>query len=70
MSKKNASKWLNKVAVVTGASAGVGRELAREFARQGACVMCAARREEKLQEKRAKLQAYLESFGWRALDAE
>ena len=33
-----------KVAVVTGASAGVGRELAREFARQGAKVVCAARR--------------------------
>jgi 3-oxoacyl-[acyl-carrier protein] reductase len=39
-----------KVAVVTGASAGVGRELAREFARHGARVVCAARREEKLKE--------------------
>ncbi len=39
-----------KVAVVTGASAGVGRELAREFARNGARVVCAARREEKLKE--------------------
>ena len=39
-----------KVAVVTGASAGVGRELAREFARHGAKVVCAARREEKLKE--------------------
>jgi len=26
--------------------------------------------EEKYQEKREKLQAYLESFGWRTLDAE
>ncbi len=40
----------DKVAVVTGASAGVGRELAREFARQGARVVCTARREEKLKE--------------------
>ena len=39
-----------KVAVVTGASAGVGRELAREFARQGAKVVCAARRIEQLKE--------------------
>lgn len=39
-----------KVAVVTGASAGVGRELAREFARNGAKVVCAARRKDKLLE--------------------
>ncbi len=39
-----------KVAVVTGASVSVGRELALEFARQGAKVVCAARREEKLKE--------------------
>ena len=26
--------------------------------------------EEKFREKRVKLQAYLDSFGWRALDAE
>lgn len=40
----------DKVTVVTGASVGVGRELVREFARQGAKVVCAARREEKLKE--------------------
>ena len=40
----------DKVAVVTGASVSVGRELAREFARQGAKVVCAARRAEKLEE--------------------
>ena len=43
-------KMKDKVAVVTGASAGVGRELAREFARQGASVVCTARREKKLTE--------------------
>ncbi len=31
---------------------------------------CPPLREEKYQEKREKLQAYLESFGWRALDAD
>jgi ArsR family metal-binding transcriptional regulator len=31
---------------------------------------CPPLREEKYREKREKLQAYLESFGWRALDAE
>jgi NAD(P)-dependent dehydrogenase (short-subunit alcohol dehydrogenase family) len=39
-----------KVAVVTGASVSVGREFALEFARQGANVVCVARREEKLKE--------------------
>jgi len=46
----------DKVAVVTGASAGVGRELAREFARQGAKVVCAARRAEKLEETVSLIQ--------------
>lgn len=40
----------HKVAIVTGASAGIGRELAREFARHGAGVVCAARREKELAE--------------------
>ena len=31
---------------------------------------CPPLREEKYREKREKLQTYLESFGWRALDAE
>jgi NAD(P)-dependent dehydrogenase (short-subunit alcohol dehydrogenase family) len=46
----------HKVAIVTGASAGIGRELAREFARQGARVTCAARREQKLAETVALIQ--------------
>jgi 3-oxoacyl-[acyl-carrier protein] reductase len=39
-----------KTAVVTGSSCGVGRAIAIEFARQGAKVVCCARREERLRE--------------------
>ena len=40
----------NKVAVVTGASSGVGRELALLFAKEGAKVVAVARRKERLLE--------------------
>lgn len=38
----------HKVAIVSVASAGIGRELAREFTRHEARVVCAARREQVL----------------------
>lgn len=43
-------KLKGKVAVVTGASAGIGRESAHLFAREGATVYAVARREERLKE--------------------
>jgi len=52
-----------RVAVVTGASAGLGVELARGLARAGASVVLAARRAERL----AELAAELEGEGARAL---
>ncbi len=47
----------NKVALVTGASSGIGRAAAAKFAGQGARVALVARRAEKLQEVAAELAA-------------
>lgn len=52
-----------KVAVVTGASQGLGRVIALEFARQGAGVVVAARRKTELE----SVVAEIESAGGRAL---
>lgn len=41
-------KLLNKIAVVTGASSGMGHSIALEYAKQGATVVAIARRKEKL----------------------
>jgi NAD(P)-dependent dehydrogenase (short-subunit alcohol dehydrogenase family) len=46
-----------KVAIVTGASKGIGRELARVFAREGARVVCAARSADLVKETAAEVQA-------------
>jgi len=46
-----------KVAIVTGASSGIGEATAREFGRQGAKVVLAARRVEKLQELAREIDA-------------
>ncbi|WP_316859279.1 SDR family NAD(P)-dependent oxidoreductase [uncultured Cohaesibacter sp.] len=46
-----------KVAIITGASAGIGESTALLFAREGATVVLAARREEKMKEMAAKIVA-------------
>ena len=46
-----------KVVLITGASSGFGEEAARLFARQGASVVLAARRIDRLQELVARIQA-------------
>jgi hypothetical protein len=43
-------RWLGKWAVVTGASSGIGRELARGFAAEGAHLVLTARRTERLEQ--------------------
>ncbi|MGZ4948280.1 MAG: glucose 1-dehydrogenase [Halobacteriota archaeon] len=46
----------NKVAVVTGASSGMGYEIAKLFAKEGASVVAIARRKEKLEDLVAKIK--------------
>lgn len=43
-------KWVGKTAVVTGASAGIGEAIVREFAKNGISVIGLARRPEKVEE--------------------
>jgi len=47
----------NRVVFVTGASAGIGEACARAFAREGARLLLAARRLERLEERRGALRA-------------
>lgn len=49
-------KLKDRVAVVTGASSGLGRQMAEAFAKQGANLAILARREERLKEDKTRLE--------------
>ncbi|KAA3644858.1 MAG: short chain dehydrogenase [Chloroflexi bacterium] len=57
------TEFKDKVVIITGASSGIGHELARQLAKQGAWLALAARREDKLEE----LAEECEALGGRAL---
>jgi 3-oxoacyl-[acyl-carrier protein] reductase len=58
----------NKVAIVTGASRGIGRAVALKLGEEGAAVMLAARDETLLQEVRTRLEAQGATAAWLSLD--
>ena len=63
-----AASLQNKVVVITGASSGIGKACAFEFAKQGCSVMLAARDEEKLQHISRQIQQLGGNASYRKTD--
>ena len=61
---KNYFDLTGQVAIVTGASTGLGVQMARALANQGANIVCLARRQNLVEENAAKLA---EEFGVKAI---
>ncbi|KAL4131045.1 hypothetical protein QTP88_008402 [Uroleucon formosanum] len=61
-------KWNGKVAVVTGASSGIGEETCRQLVEKGMIVVGFARREDKLQELENSLKGKLGKFYYFKVD--
>jgi hypothetical protein len=55
--RQGSERWRGKWALITGASAGIGRELARQLAAAGAHVVLTARRRERLEQLAAQIRS-------------
>ena len=58
MEPVNAKRFLNKLVVVTGASAGIGRAIAIAFAKEGAHIGLISRNEPRLHEAKKEIEKY------------